>query len=87
VKAERFAFQLLQRFFFLFCRVKAALERLEVPSSSSEDSSSSSSGKLNFRYGTGERLDCCSFPVVLAIVVASSSVALSNMDTLEALET
>jgi hypothetical protein len=51
VKAEIFAFQLLPSFFFLFCRVKAALERLEVPSSSSEDSSSSSSssspGRLN----------------------------------------
>jgi hypothetical protein len=49
VKAERFAFQLLPRFFFLLCLVKAALERLEVPSSSSEDSSSFSlsSGKLN----------------------------------------
>jgi hypothetical protein len=38
------------------------------------------------RDGTGEGLDCCSFPVFLAIVVASSSVALSNMATLEALE-
>jgi hypothetical protein len=50
VKAKRFAFQLVARFFFfLLCRVKAALDRLEVPSSSSEDSSSSSlsSGKLN----------------------------------------
>jgi hypothetical protein len=51
VKAERFAFQLLPHFFFLFCRVKSALERLEVPSYSYEDSSSSSSssssGKLN----------------------------------------
>jgi hypothetical protein len=49
VKAERFAFQLFPRFFFLLWRVKAALERLDVPSSSSEDSSSSSSsvGKLN----------------------------------------
>jgi hypothetical protein len=49
VKAERFAFQLVPRFFFLLCRVNAALERLEVPSYSSEDSSSSSSssGKLN----------------------------------------
>jgi hypothetical protein len=48
VKADRFAFQLLPRFFFLLWRVKAALERLEFPSSSSEDkySSSSSSGKL-----------------------------------------
>jgi hypothetical protein len=42
VKAERFAFQLVPRLFFLLCRVKAAMERLEVPSSSSEDSSSSS---------------------------------------------
>jgi hypothetical protein len=40
-KAERFAFQLLPRFFFLLWRVKAALERLEVPYSSSEYSSSS----------------------------------------------
>jgi hypothetical protein len=49
VKAKRFAFQLLPHFFFLLCRVKSALEQLEVPSSSSEDSSSSSSssGKLN----------------------------------------
>jgi hypothetical protein len=47
VKAERFAFQLVPRFLFLLCRVKEALERLEVPSSSSEDSSSLSSGKLN----------------------------------------
>jgi hypothetical protein len=49
VKAERFAFQLVPRFFFLLCRIKAALEPLEVLSSSSEDSSSSSlsSGKLN----------------------------------------
>jgi hypothetical protein len=43
---------MLPCFFFLLCRVKAALERLDVPSSSSEDSSSSSSsssssGKLN----------------------------------------
>jgi hypothetical protein len=40
---------LLPRFFFLQCRVKAALERLEVPYFSSEDSfsSSSSAGKLN----------------------------------------
>jgi hypothetical protein len=49
VKAERFAFQLVPRFFFLLFRVKASLDRLEVTSSSSEDSSSSSlsSGKLN----------------------------------------
>jgi hypothetical protein len=49
VKAERFASQLAPRFFFLLYRVKAALEILEVPSSSSEDSSSSSlsPGKLN----------------------------------------
>jgi hypothetical protein len=51
VKAERFAFQLLARSFFLIWLVKAVLERLEVLSSSSEDSSSSSSslssGKLN----------------------------------------
>jgi hypothetical protein len=49
VKAERFAFQLPPSFFFLLLRVKASLERLEVPSSSYEDSSSSSSssGKLN----------------------------------------
>jgi hypothetical protein len=51
MKAERCAFQLLPRFLFLFCLFKAALERLDVPSSSSEDSSSSSSssssGKLN----------------------------------------
>jgi hypothetical protein len=49
VKAEIFAFQLLPCFFFLLFQVKAALERLEAPSSSSEDSSSSSSssGKLN----------------------------------------
>jgi hypothetical protein len=49
MKDEIFAFQLVPGFFFLPCRVKAALERLEVPSSSSEDSSSSSlsSGKLN----------------------------------------
>jgi hypothetical protein len=49
VKAERFAFQLVALFSLLLWRVKAALERLEVPSSSSEDSSSSSlsSGKLN----------------------------------------
>jgi hypothetical protein len=50
VKAERFAFQLLSHFFFLLWLVKAELERLDVPYSSSEDSSSSSSsssGKLN----------------------------------------
>jgi hypothetical protein len=47
VKAERFAFQLVARFFFLLCQVKEALERLEATSSSSEDSSSLSSGELN----------------------------------------
>jgi hypothetical protein len=41
VNAERFAFQLLARFFFLRWWVNAALELLEVPYSSSEDSSSS----------------------------------------------
>jgi hypothetical protein len=40
VKSERFAFKLLPHFFFLLWRIKAALERLDVPSSSSEDSSS-----------------------------------------------
>jgi hypothetical protein len=49
VKAERFDFQLVPRFFFLLWWVKSALEQSGVPSSSSEDSSSSSasSGKLN----------------------------------------
>jgi hypothetical protein len=37
VKAERFSFKLLARFFFLLWRVKAALERFEVAYSSSED--------------------------------------------------
>jgi hypothetical protein len=48
VKAERFSFQLLPHFYLLLCRFKAALELLEVPSSSSEYlfSSSSSLGKL-----------------------------------------
>jgi hypothetical protein len=49
VKAERFAFQLPPRFLFLLWQVRATLEWLEVPSSSSEYSTSSSSsfGKLN----------------------------------------
>jgi hypothetical protein len=51
VKAERFAFKLLPRFFFLLWLFKSALEPLDVPYSSSEESSSSSSssqsGKLN----------------------------------------
>jgi hypothetical protein len=47
VKAERFAFQLLPRFFLFIWRVVAAIGRLKVPSSSSYDSSSSSPGKLN----------------------------------------
>jgi hypothetical protein len=49
VKDERFAFQLLPCFFFLIWTVKAALEQLDIPSSSSEDSylSSSPTCKLN----------------------------------------
>jgi hypothetical protein len=50
VKAERFAFQLVPCLLLFLSRVKAALDRLDVPSSASDyssSSSSSSSGKLN----------------------------------------
>jgi hypothetical protein len=38
------------------------------------------------RYGTGEVIECCYFPVALDIVGVSSCVARSNMATLEEID-
>jgi hypothetical protein len=89
MKSERFDFQLVVRFFFSLCRFKSALELLEVPYNL-QIIVFRQTELVNFgdqcRDGTGEGLECCSFPVFLAIVVASSTMALSNMATLDAIE-
>jgi hypothetical protein len=88
-RTERFDFQLVARVFFSLWRFKSALELLEVPSNLQiivfRQTELVNVG-AQCRDGTGEGLDCCSFPVFLAIVVASSTMALSNMATIQAIE-
>jgi hypothetical protein len=95
VKGERFAFQLVARFFFLLCRVKSELERLELPSSSSEDSSSSSlsSGELNLSMlvlnAAMERVSdliVTDFPLLLPLLLPAPVWFFPKMATLEALK-